>query len=121
MSQSYSQAFTQFDVKSMPRFNEETDDNKVIGARNAILKALRKGDPVMVRDVRNGSWTTWVRGHVVTAYEHALLIGYTDKSGAYQTVPSSRLKAIVMPVDEDVATVLEFGLKSVFFLKDFRS
>ena len=39
-------------------------------ARNVVMKALKKGDPVMVRDVTNREWDRWCKAKVVAVHKN---------------------------------------------------
>ena len=87
-------------------------DIKILMARRAILKALKKGDPVMVRDIRNRNWNVWYKSKVVKVHKNKkwdiLEVRYRIGSRCYETL-SSRFGGILVPIDDDVATVLSFG------------
>ena len=128
-------------VETFITHSEQTDDPKVsvffmsfllkitflcvqiVLARNVILKALKKGDPVMVRDVRNKKWDRWCTAKVTAVHKDRkwdiLEVNYKIKSRSYTTI-SSRFGGILVPLDDDVATVLSFGYQSVHHLNELR-
>ena len=91
------------------------------------MKGLRKGDFVMVRDIKSGVglWDYWCKGKIIKCHKHVqgnfdvLEIGFRV-DGIFHKVLTSRYGGIAVPLDDDVATVLSFGPKAVGFLADFR-
>ena len=88
------------------------------------MRSLQLNDAVMVRDVRRSESEAWQRGRIIgvknTDSGDVLTVQYRDNAGKQRTVTVARFNCIIMPMDEDVATVLAFGDASLPFLKDFR-
>ena len=91
------------------------------------MKGLKKGDSVMVRDVKSSgdSWNIWCKAKIIECHRqpegnHDVLELRYCKGGAFYKVLTSRFGGIAVPLDDDVATVLTFGEKAVAFLSDMR-
>ena len=81
---------------------------------------MKVNSKVMVRDVKTGFWDDWYEAQVVQVRDQDIvLVKYRDGNGIIRKIYSSKLNAILKPLECDVATVLDFGPKALGFLKDF--
>ena len=81
---------------------------------------------VMVRDVVNNDRDRWCRGKVIGTVTgkddepERIWVEY-KRRGEYFYVSCTKTEGIVMPLDDDVLTIISFGEKALGFLEDFRN
>jgi len=79
-----------------------------------ILKSVKCGDKLLVRDVRNflitGYWDRWYEATVIkiikTNRSHSVQVRYEDMKGEWKDVTSTLVGGIVRALDTELANAL---------------